>query len=99
MGYYTRFALEIYTGDDYITDYEEVVIEQVGYDPFTRLIKWYEFEDDMKEVSKLHPKVVFELRGIGEEDGDLWKAYFQNGKMQMCKARIVYDYFDEARLE
>ena len=53
----------------------------------------------MREVSKQHPNVLFELSGEGGENGDLWKAYFKNGKMQMCKAKIIYDDFDEAQLQ
>lgn len=99
MGYYTRFKLEVVSGGDYETDYEEVVSEQVDYNPFSDETKWYSFEKDMKEVSRQHPKVVFELSGEGEEAGDLWKAYFKDGKMQMCKARIEYDNFDEAQMQ
>lgn len=99
MGYYTRFELAVINGGDYETDYEEVVKEQVDYNPFSDETKWYDFEKDMREVSKEHPNVLFELSGEGEEAGDLWKAYFKNGKMQMCKARVEYDNFDEARLE
>ena len=47
----------------------------------------------------MHPKVVFELSGEGEEAGDLWKAYFKDGKMQMCKAKIEYDNFDESQMQ
>ena len=99
MGYYTRFELEIVSGGDNETDYEEVVTEQVDYHPFDDETKWYSFEKDMKIVSKKHPKVVFKISGEGEESGDLWEAYFKDGKMQMCKAEIVYKNFDEALLQ
>ena len=99
MGYYTRFELEVVSGGDYETDYEEVVSEQADYNPFSDETKWYSFEKDMKKVSKQHPKVVFKLSGEGEEAGDLWRAYFKDGKMQMCKARIEYNNFDEAQMQ
>ena len=99
MGSYTRFELEIHSGDDCITDYEEVISEYIDYNPFDDSTKWYDFEKEMKEVSKMHPKVVFELSGEGEEAGDLWKAYFKDGKMQMCKAKIEYDNFDESQMQ
>jgi hypothetical protein len=44
--------------------------------------KWYDHEDDMREFSKLYPNVVFRLEGEGEEAGDVWCKFFQNGKMQ-----------------
>jgi hypothetical protein len=99
MGYYTRFELEIHSGHDFITDYEEVISEHVDCNPFDDSTKWYDFEKGMKEVSKMHPEVVFELSGEGAEAGDLWKAYFKDGKMQMCKAKISYDSFDESQLQ
>lgn len=99
MGYYTRFELEVNVGRDSDVDYEEVVEDVVGYHPFDDETKWYSFKEDMKDVSKLHPKALFELSGEGEESGDIWKAYFRDGKMQMCRAKIVVDRFDESLLK
>jgi len=98
MGYYTRFELEVISGNDYETDYEEAVIKQVDYNPLVEETKWYGCEVDMKEVSKQYPKVLFKLIGEGEDAGDLWEAYFKNGKMQMCKAEITFQEFDESKL-
>ena len=39
------------------------------------------------------------LFGEGEDSEDLWKAYFKNGKMQFCEAKIIYDEFNENELE
>ena len=99
MGYYTNYELETVSGGDYETDYEQEVTDQVGYRPFECETKWYSFEKDMREVSKKHPNVLLKLSGEGEENGDLWEAYFLNGKMQMCKAKIEYDTFDEAQMQ
>jgi hypothetical protein len=99
MGYYTRFELEVVSGGDYETDYEEVISEQADYNPFGDETKWYDFEKDMRKVSKENPKVLLKLSGEGEENGDLWEAYFKDGKMQICKAEIVYKNFDETLLQ
>jgi hypothetical protein len=99
MGYYTNYELETVSGADYETDYEQEVTDQVGYRPFECETKWYSFEKDMREVSKKHTSVLLKLSGEGEENGDLWEAYFLNGKMQMCKAKIEYDTFDESLLQ
>lgn len=99
MGYKTRFELEIYRGDACIIECTESVIEQVGYDPFDEEHTWRNFEEDMKKVSKLYARAVFKISGEGGESGDLWEAYFKGGKVQKCKAKIVYDDFDEALLQ
>lgn len=52
----------------------------------------------MKVISTKYPDILFEVTGEGEETGDLWKAYFKNGKMQYCKGKVVYDDFDEYKL-
>ena len=100
MGYYTRFELEIASGNDYETDYEKEISELADYhNCFEDEHRWYEHEKDMRTYSERHPNTIFVLSGEGEESGDLWKAYFKNGKMQRCKAKITYDEFDEAQMQ
>lgn len=60
--------------------------------------KWYEHKENLKEFSKKYPNWLFTLSGKGEESGDIWKAYFVNGKMQLAKARIVIDEFNPKEL-
>jgi len=98
MGYYTNYELEIVEGGDYNTDYEEVVAEQVDYNPFEEETKWYHHEKDMVNVSKKHPKVLFKLKGEGEEAGDLWVNYYKDGKSQHCPGVITFDEYDESKL-
>jgi hypothetical protein len=61
--------------------------------------KWYSCDHDMIAVSLEIPNVLFTLHGEGEESGDIWDAYFLNGKMQKEKARIVIDPFDAKKLK
>ena len=61
--------------------------------------KWYEYEGDMKWLSKEFPTVLFTLKGTGEESGDLWVRYFKGGKVQTCQAKITFDEFDEKKLK
>ena len=53
----------------------------------------------MREYSKRHPKTVFKLIGTGEEAGDMWIEYYLNGKMQRTVAKIVFDDYDQNKLE
>lgn len=54
-------------------------------------MKWYTCEEDMKELSKDFPGVLFIVSVKGEECGDLWKLYAKEGKTQRCNVKIIYD--------
>lgn len=60
--------------------------------------KWYSHDEDMLELSKKFPTVLFTLFGDGEETEDLWYTYYLNGAYQHAPARIVYDDFSEDSL-
>lgn len=96
MGYYTRFSL---SWNDFSVDAEQEISVFLGYNPFNDEIKWYEHEKDMKEYSKTHPEVLFNLYGEGEEYPDIWHKYFKNGKMQVCPLIEHFDSFDEEKLK
>ena len=100
MGYYTRFELEEVSGDiNYNLDYEVEISNATDYSHcFEDSIKWYDFEEDMKSFSKNHPNTIFCIKGEGEESGDIWKAYFKNGKMFKTKAVLVFEEFTEEKL-
>ena len=103
MGYYTRYELSV-SDENYslIEDFRnECDSAQYAFDESGEVndeIKWYDHEDDMREFSCKHPKVLFILKGEGEENGDLWVKYFLCGKMQTCKAVISYPDFNESLL-
>jgi len=62
-------------------------------------VKWYDHDEEMLELSKQFPNTVFCLHGEGEESGDLWYCYYKNGKKQYCPAQIVYEEYDETKLQ
>lgn len=75
-------------------------LEQHGLDYyFDERSKWYDWQDNMRALSKQFPFVTFHLHGEGEENGDIWDAHFRNGKMQLCKAQISIEPFDESKLK
>lgn len=70
---------------------EEISTYDFDEDGFTEG-KWYDHEKDMKVLSGLYPNIVFTLDGEGEEQGDVWKKTFKDGKLEKSrKARIVFD--------
>lgn len=103
MSYYTRFSLEVRA---VCVERQEEIIEDLRQSNDCAALaldengntenscKWYSHSKDMKEFSKKYPDKVFELSGEGEESGDLWKAYYWNGKEQMCRAVLVYPSYD-----
>lgn len=108
MGYYTNYSLTIEKGEEGIQDQ---IIEQfreendnAGYALSEggnqgQECKWYDSDKDLAEFSKKHPTVLFKLRGEGEESGDIWELYVQNGKSQKCTAKLVFEQFDPKKLK
>lgn len=98
MGYNTDFDLSVERLNPFEeVDYDviKIVFENVtNYkinDDFTlNEVRWYDWEKDMKEISKTFPNYRFTLDGNGEDNDDIWRAYFINGKSQVCKAKITF---------
>lgn len=61
--------------------------------------KWYDFDEDMKRLSLMYPDNVFQVDGIGEESGDVWRAYYTNGKGHSCKVVTTYSPYDPKLLK
>jgi len=100
MGYYTTHELSIVSGNDFKTDYEQEIRDLIDYQGlFDESTKWYDYEKDMRKYSKNYPSTVFCIYGEGEESGDIWKAYFQNGKMFKTKAKLMFEDFSIGKLE
>lgn len=105
MGYYTRYELAIDVPDvdaprpvDADT-LRQKLYQKTGYS-LTDECKWYDHEEHMREFSKEYPHVLFTLDGDGEENGDIWRKYFKNGKMQFEKqAKWEPPPFDPSKLK
>lgn len=72
-------------------------LEQISYYQFDEQgltyslnAKWYDFEKDMTSLSLMYPDNVFQVDGIGEEAGDVWRSYYVNGKSHSCKVVTTY---------
>lgn len=104
MGYYTEFNLTIVSGGDNslidaLRNGNEIAADALMSNGASRYsVKWHDWERDMREFSAAHPNALLLLEGQGEDSADLWRAHFKGGRMQLTKARIAFDDFDEARL-
>ena len=100
MGYSTSYELSIIKGEDSIQDVIES-LDEIEYEDFLYALdedgdsnepcKWYNHEDDLRNLSKKHPCSVFKLSGRGDSSGDIWSKYFKDGKMQHEQAKIVIE--------
>ncbi len=114
MGYCTAYNLDLLTvdGESILKDsvVQDGVVELlremgvIGYALNDVLmchdnVRWYSHEDDMLEVSKQFPNVLFCLHGQGDDSEDIWDEYFLNGKSQYCRAEITIPPFDPAKLQ
>jgi len=101
MGYYTQYKLS-HDGDK-IAELDGVLTQVTGYNwkglDIGDSVKWYDFDVDMRKISKMFPFTLFTLCGEGEESGDIWKAYYKDGKCQHVQAKVVFEEFDEERLK
>ena len=110
MGYYSHYSISIFSGDiepmiEYIEKHKEesfsynmlYALEEFGGDGES--CKWYKHDEDMINFSIKFPDTLFELHREGEESGDIEKVYYRNGKSQSCKARIVFEEYDERKMK
>lgn len=104
MGYYTTYSLtweykgteaKAFDLDDQIIDAFSSLpywaaggFEDSGDSIYIDEAKWYDYSEDMYELSVQFPDVVFHLWGNGESGDDLWEEHWQNGKTQHCAAEI-----------
>jgi len=111
MGYYTNFKLEFEVVDSTgfpdtgaLEEKISALLDKVtGYqwDGGLELAdaKWYNHDEDMTKISKSLPKILFTLEGDGEEHGDQWVTYYQNGKKQHVRAVVTFPPFDPIKLQ
>lgn len=114
MGYYTRFKVDFKTVGELspplMVDKPEIFVPVLnplidrGYPMFegdgwsNDVLKWYGWGRDMMAASAQMPGVLITLTGSGEEDGDIWRAYFLDGRVQCTRPRIEFEPFDEGKL-
>lgn len=105
MGYITRFELDV-TGssEDALAEFEEAADageethSGIQYSDFldgeSISCKWYNSKEDMIQLSKKFPELLFSVDAAGEEPGDLWQAWARNGKYKRIEPELVWPKVD-----
>ena len=82
------FSLDDYSG---IEDDEKATWELIPYD----MMKWYDWEEDMKEIAKEYPAIEFRVEGSGEDREDWWVALFKGDRFQIKYAEPPIDEWED----
>lgn len=104
MGYYTDYHIEVKNiRNQHEADAIELLYKEKmeGYKEgdypdlcfYADSCKWYFWQKEFEDFSKMFPSVVFDIDGNGEEDDDIWKARVINGQTEFVKGKIVFDEF------
>lgn len=99
MGYYTDFEFGANRQEIVDKIHEVSGYGEPGESGEYGGAKWYDWADHLKEVSLLFPDDLIEISGEGEESGDIWRAYFKNGKSVQIHAELTHPNFDESMLK
>jgi hypothetical protein len=110
MGYYTNFALTTVFVDalDVMPDdidFKATFVSITGYsldnEWSLNMVKWYNHETDMRRLSARYPQWVWQLDAEGEEQGDIWRKYFHDGRMQRANSEVIikHDAYNETKLD
>lgn len=74
-------------------DYEKYI--EASFYPFSWLsndsMKWYDYNEDMLELSRNFPEAIFVLYGEGEDREDTWRAFYKDGVSIYQRAHFYYD--------
>ena len=58
-------------------------------------MKWYDCEEDMKEIAKKYPAIEFRVEGSGEDKDDWWVALFKGDRYQIKYAEPPIDEWED----
>lgn len=61
--------------------------------------RWYDMEKVMRKYSKKYPKLTFRIDCDSDGGEESWRVYFKKGKMQECSSEVVYEPYDESKLQ
>ena len=104
MGYYTEYDLNMmpWPCEDKEREIKANIIARIDSIDISKVedsdiewflsseMKWYHYREDMLEVSKMFPDIMFILHGEGEDHDDMWYEYYCNGETERIEAELVY---------
>lgn len=99
MGYETKYTI---TASEHIPNFDDVLMDYSGgyyFEDGYADCKWYKVTENMKQMSRDYPLILFTVKGRGEKSEDIWVKYFYEGKIQAAKANIIFEPFDESKLK
>lgn len=104
MGYYTDYEVTVTGPSDAMREFEEAAedgettIDDVSFSYIIKGMefnaKWYNYDKDMLAVSKRFPELLFVVEANGESSGDIWRAYFRNGKQKRIEPEMNWPEVD-----
>lgn len=104
MGYQTCHMLKMEPEEPKVWDWIDQAREagrDIGYalqeEGWNEGISHWDHQKEMAELSRAFPEITFTLRGEGDDQGDLWVAYFRNGKFQEHSLEIIIPGIDESQ--
>jgi hypothetical protein len=60
---------------------------------------WYNSQEEMTVLSKKYPHYIFDLTGDGEDQGDIWNAFYWNGRSYRWNLEYQMPQVDVERLK
>ena len=105
MGYYTKHSLNyvLKNGKKVGVELENKIWKYIKNHHYMKYAlnkdyvsesKWYDEEQHMRKMSIEFPEILFIISGEGEEAGDIWKAYYLNGKRKYEEGELKVDGFN-----
>jgi len=106
MSYQNRYDLDIVDGNVSLYTILSALNKELFSDLFEAVDEFgcpnawldWDFEEDMKVLSRTYPNVVFQVTVIGELHDDIWRQYFKNGKSYRVDGNIVFPRYDKELL-
>ena len=98
MGYTTYYSVSIENANS--DEQEKTIIDElIGHENREARCAlsemgtsdWKGRDDEMKELSRKYPELIFAVRYDGDEYDDMGYFYYHKGMMQHCPAIITYE--------